>query len=49
MEDAAAADRIKDYTDDYLREQHTYRDLRKCAKSLGDPIVAEAGAIEQSV
>jgi len=49
MEDAAEAPHVKDYTDAYLRPQHTYKALRMCAKSLGGPIVAESEAIGQSV
>lgn len=49
LEEANKASRIKEITDVYLTEQSTFSAIRRCAKMLGDPIMAAPDVNLQSM
>lgn len=49
LEEANEAKRIKELTDAYLTEQSTYNMVRKCATTLGNPIVSANASNLQSM
>lgn len=48
LEEANQAAMVISITDDYLADQGTHSALQRCAKSLGDPKIVEAGEIVAS-
>lgn len=49
LEEAEKAARIKELTDVYLEEQSIFQAIRRCAKMLGEPIMAAPEASQQSM
>lgn len=48
LEEAKKAARIKELTDVYLAEQVVFQTIRRCARMLGEPILAAPEASQQS-
>lgn len=49
LEEADKAKRIKELTDAYLTEQSTHTSIRRCARTLGNPIVTAPSSSLQSM
>lgn len=49
LEEVEKAARIKELTDVYLEEQSVFQAIRRCAKMLGEPIMAAPEASQQSM
>jgi hypothetical protein len=49
LEEADEAKRIKGLTDAYLTEQSTYSLIKRCARTLGNPIVSAPSSSLQSM